>query len=84
HSFFEQSRRLMALALEPAHQRCDMGHRRGIAVQEFGRLGDIAGVYRFLGRLPDQSIAFTAEPKIDGLSMSIRYENGRLVTAATR
>ncbi|WP_455873465.1 NAD-dependent DNA ligase LigA [Rhizobium yanglingense] len=48
-------------------------------VQDF-----VAGVYRFLGRLPNQSIAFTAEPKIDGLSMSIRYENGRLVTAATR
>jgi DNA ligase (NAD+) len=48
-------------------------------VQDF-----VAGVYRFLGRLPDQSIAFTAEPKIDGLSMSLRYENGRLVTAATR
>ncbi|NEJ72311.1 NAD-dependent DNA ligase LigA [Rhizobium phaseoli] len=48
-------------------------------VQDF-----VAGVYRFLGRLPDQSIAFTAEPKIDGLSMSIRYENGSLVTAATR
>lgn len=46
--------------------------------------GFVAGVYRFLGRLPDQSIAFTAEPKIDGLSMSIRYENGKLVTAATR
>ncbi|MBB3133400.1 DNA ligase (NAD+) [Rhizobium pisi] len=48
-------------------------------VQDF-----VAGVYRFLGRLPDQSIPFTAEPKIDGLSMSIRYENGILVTAATR
>ncbi|MBB4477595.1 NAD-dependent DNA ligase LigA [Rhizobium etli] len=48
-------------------------------VQDF-----VAGVYRFLGRLPDQSIAFTAEPKIDGLSMSIRYENGKLTTAATR
>ncbi|MBB4185523.1 NAD-dependent DNA ligase LigA [Sinorhizobium terangae] len=44
----------------------------------------VAGVYRFLGRLPDHSIAFTAEPKIDGLSMSLRYENRRLVTAATR
>ncbi|WP_112797962.1 NAD-dependent DNA ligase LigA [Rhizobium sp. SYY.PMSO] len=44
----------------------------------------VAGVYRFLGRLPDNSIAFTAEPKIDGLSMSIRYENGRMVNAATR
>ncbi|MDL2408923.1 NAD-dependent DNA ligase LigA [Rhizobium calliandrae] len=48
-------------------------------VQDF-----VAGVYRFLGRSPDQSIAFTAEPKIDGLSMSIRYENGRMVNAATR
>ncbi|HWT59024.1 MAG TPA: NAD-dependent DNA ligase LigA [Rhizobium sp.] len=48
-------------------------------VQDF-----VTSVYRFLGRLPDQSIAFTAEPKIDGLSMSIRYENGRLVTAGTR
>ncbi|TCQ27838.1 NAD-dependent DNA ligase LigA [Rhizobium sp. PP-CC-3G-465] len=44
----------------------------------------IASVYRFLGRLPDDSIAFTAEPKIDGLSMSLRYENRKLVTAATR
>ena len=48
-------------------------------VQDF-----IASVYRHLGKLPDDSIAFTAEPKIDGLSMSIRYENGRLVNAATR
>ncbi|MCD7110775.1 NAD-dependent DNA ligase LigA [Rhizobium sp. DKSPLA3] len=44
----------------------------------------IASVYRFLGRLPDDSIAFTAEPKIDGLSMSLRYENRKLVSAATR
>ncbi|MCL6708578.1 NAD-dependent DNA ligase LigA [Pseudomonas sp. R2.Fl] len=44
----------------------------------------VASVYRFLGRLPDNSIAFTAEPKIDGLSMSIRYQGRRLVTAATR
>lgn len=44
----------------------------------------VASVYRFLGNLPDGSIAFTAEPKIDGLSMSLRYERGRLMTAATR
>ncbi|SMF71491.1 DNA ligase (NAD+) [Xaviernesmea oryzae] len=44
----------------------------------------VNSVYRFLGLPPDGSIAFTAEPKIDGLSMSIRYENGRLVNAATR
>lgn len=48
-------------------------------VQDF-----IGSVYRFLGHLPDGSIAFTAEPKIDGLSMSIRYENRKLVSAATR
>ena len=44
----------------------------------------VGSVYRFLGQLPDGSIAFTAEPKIDGLSMSIRYEKGHLVHAATR
>lgn len=48
-------------------------------------VGDFVGsVYRFLGRLPDDSIAFTAEPKIDGLSLSLRYEGRKLVTAATR
>jgi DNA ligase (NAD+) len=41
-------------------------------------------IRRFL-RLPDsEPLAFTAEPKIDGLSLSLRYERGRLVTAATR
>src|SRR5437899_7536004 len=40
-------------------------------------------ITRFL-KLPDDKIDFSAEPKIDGLSMSLRYEGGELVTAATR
>jgi DNA ligase (NAD+) len=39
---------------------------------------------RFLKIDGGEAIPFTAEPKIDGLSLSLRYERGRLVTAATR
>lgn len=39
---------------------------------------------RFLKIDGGEAIPFTAEPKIDGLSLSLRYEGGRLVTAATR
>ncbi|GHE85235.1 DNA ligase [Aliiroseovarius zhejiangensis] len=43
-----------------------------------------ARVRSFLGLSPKDDLAYTAEPKIDGLSLSIRYGNGRLVHAATR
>jgi DNA ligase (NAD+) len=42
------------------------------------------GLCRYLGLPAGTAIPCTAEPKIDGLSLSLRYEGGRLVQAATR
>jgi len=39
---------------------------------------------RYLNMSGTQNLEYTAEPKIDGLSLSIRYEDGRLVLASTR
>jgi DNA ligase (NAD+) len=44
----------------------------------------VGRIRRFLKLSDDDRIDFSAEPKIDGLSMSLRYEGGELVTAATR
>ncbi|MEW5704353.1 MAG: NAD-dependent DNA ligase LigA [Pseudomonadota bacterium] len=41
-------------------------------------------VRRLLGLGGDEEIALLAEPKIDGLCLSLRYESGRLVAGATR
>ena len=48
-------------------------------VAEFDR-----SVRRFLSIPADAPLAYAAEPKIDGLSLSLRYEDGTLVQAATR
>ena len=49
------------------------------AVAEF-----VQGVRRFLNLAPEEPLAMTAEAKIDGLSIALRYEGGRLAQAATR
>lgn len=41
-------------------------------------------VRRFLGLASEESLVITSEPKIDGLSLSLTYENGVLQRAATR
>ncbi|MFN4185401.1 MAG: NAD-dependent DNA ligase LigA [Hyphomonas sp.] len=41
-------------------------------------------IRRFLGLPPEETLAFTAEPKIDGLSLSLTYEKGKLTRATTR
>ncbi len=48
-------------------------------------IGDFdRSIRKYLGLGGDASLSYTAEPKIDGLSLSLRYENGVLVQAATR
>ena len=48
-------------------------------------IGDfVTRIRKFLSLAETDDLAFTAEPKIDGLSLSLRYENGHLVQAATR
>ncbi|WP_319547131.1 NAD-dependent DNA ligase LigA [Ruegeria conchae] len=41
-------------------------------------------IRKYLGLGEDAPLEYTAEPKIDGLSLSLRYEHGELIQAATR
>jgi len=43
-----------------------------------------ARIRRFLKLEDGEEVLFTAEPKIDGLSLNLRYENGTLILASTR
>jgi len=55
----------------------------GNAFEDADVTGFDTSVRKYLGMGPG-TVAYTAEPKIDGLSLSLRYEHGRLIQAATR
>lgn len=56
----------------------------GNAFEDEDVLGFDQSIRKYLGLGADAPLAYTSEPKIDGLSLSLRYENGQLVQAATR
>ena len=65
-----------------AHARPMMSLDNAFDDEEVGDF--VARVRRFLSLAADEPVALTAEPKIDGLSCSLRYEHRQLIRALTR
>ncbi len=80
------SRRLGAAPTSPLakvrHARPMLSLDNGFSAEEARDF--VARIRRFLNLPESEPVALTAEPKIDGLSCSLRYENGELKLAATR
>ena len=64
------------------HARPMLSLENAFAAQDVAEF--VARIRRFLSLASDTEVALTAEPKIDGLSCSLRFEHGELVLAATR
>ena len=62
--------------------------RHGVAMYSLDNTYSQDEVRSFVQRmerlLPDEKLTWTVEPKVDGLAVNLRYENGVLVTGATR